>query len=204
MSKPQPPDHFRPHAPDAAAVISWVHIGDLHMTLAGEQNHRDLVAIIDEVNSAFASSIAFVFIPGDVADHGSDAEYTVVRGALDALTLPWCSIVGDHDVHEKSFSFFRAFMSPETQFAFQIGHIRFLALNAFQIPDPGSFAILPDQLQWIERELDSLGNSETAVLLLHCYPSDLKEGGPELKRLVDRPEVRLIDMGHTHYNEVRQ
>ena len=126
----------------------------------------------------------------------------MVRGALDALTAPWCPIVGDHDVLEKSLDSFRTFMSSETQCAFQIGHIRFLALNAFQVPDPGSFAIFPDQIQWITRELDSLHESQIAVLLLHCYPSDLKVGGTELKRLVDRPEVRLIDMGHTHYNEV--
>ena len=202
MSNPQTPEPFHPSAPDAAGIITWIHIGDLHMTLAGEQNDRDLIAIVNEISAAFAPSIAFVFIPGDVADHGNAAEYKVVRSALDALTVPWCSIVGDHDVHEKSLDSFRAFMSSETQFAFQIGHIRFLALKAFQVPDPGSFAILEDQLQWIEQELDHMNRSQLAVLLLHCYPSDLKIGGPKLKRLVDRPEVCLIDMGHTHYNEV--
>jgi 3',5'-cyclic-AMP phosphodiesterase len=28
---------FQPQSPDAAGVISWVHLGDLHMTKAGEQ-----------------------------------------------------------------------------------------------------------------------------------------------------------------------
>ncbi len=28
---------FQPQSPDAAGVISWVHLGDPHMTKAGEQ-----------------------------------------------------------------------------------------------------------------------------------------------------------------------
>jgi hypothetical protein len=37
---------------------------------------------------------------------------------------------------------------------------------------------------------------------LHCYPSDLKVGGDEVSRLVREYDVRLVDMGHTHYNEI--
>ena len=193
---------FHPNPPDAVGIVSWVHLGDLHMTLAGEQNHRDLVAIVGEINAAFAGSIAFVFLPGDVADHGSRAEYTVVREALDHLTTPWCSILGDHDVQEKSFQNFLSFMAPQTRYCFQVGGVRFLALNAFDIPDPGSFALLPEQLDWLEGQLLELGLHESAVLFLHCYPSDLKQGEERLRRLMERSSVRLIDMGHTHYNEL--
>ncbi len=78
------------------------------MTHAGERNHRDLLLIIDEaINTAFAGTLAFVYLPGDVADHGSAAEYEVVRRSVStASTVPWCCIVGDHDVHEKSFANF--------------------------------------------------------------------------------------------------
>lgn len=37
---------------------------------------------------------------------------------------------------------------------------------------------------------------------MHCYPSELKEGGERLTALLHRFNVRLNDMGHTHYNEV--
>ena len=39
------------------------------------------------------------------------------------------------------------------------------------------------------------------VLLLHCYPSDLKEGGEELAAFVLKHRIKL-DMGYTHYNEL--
>jgi len=38
--------------------------------------------------------------------------------------------------------------------------------------------------------------------MLHCYPSDLKVGSGELMELLRNLDVRLIDMGHTHYNEI--
>jgi len=198
------PEHrFRPQAPDAAGVISWVHFGDLHMTKAGEQNHHDLAEIVNEVNRAFADSVSFVFLPGDVADDGSRSAYAVVRGELDRLKVPWCAIIGDHDVHEKSFANFLEAMSERTHYAFTVGETRFLAMNAFDVPEPPSFTVLEEQLKWAEEELQlATKRGQTKVLLLHCYPSDLKVGRDEVSRLVRQYDVSLIDMGHTHYNEV--
>jgi len=194
---------FTPNPSDAAGILTWVHIGDLHMTNRGEQNDLDLRAIVDELNTVFADTISFVYVPGDIADDGSRTAYSVVRQSLDRLNLPWCAIVGDHDVHEKSFTNFLQAMSGSTQYAFSVGGMRFIAMNAFDIPDPGSFAVLPDQLRWVEQELmDATTASQTKILLLHCYPSDLKIGGDQFAALVRKYHVRLIDMGHTHYNEI--
>ena len=203
MSIARPLPLFQPGLPDAAGIISWAHIGDLHMTKAGEQNHLDLLAVVDEINGAFAGSISFVYLPGDVADHGSADEYTVVREALDSLHAPWCSIIGDHDVHEKSFDNFLSFMAHEKHYSFVSGSARFVALNAFDIPDPGSFAVLNEQLDWLEKEIERAETQhQFVVLLLHCYPTDLKRGGDRLRTLVAAPSIRLVDMGHTHYNDV--
>ena len=194
---------FDPHPPDAAGVVSWVHVGDLHMRAAGEQNALDLEAIVDEVNAAFADSISFVFLPGDNADHGDSQAYGVVRAAIDRLQVPWCAIVGDHDVEQKSFSNFNAALAEQTHYSFVVGTVRFLALNAFDVPEPPSFAVLPEQLRWVEGQLQAAtAAGQVKVLLLHCYPSDLKQGREELTRLVANHGVKLIDMGHTHYNEV--
>jgi len=194
---------FQPKSPDAAGVVSWVHFGDLHMTKAGGQNNRDLAQIVNEVNQAFAGTVSFVFLPGDVADDGSRAAYAVVRGELDRLKVPWCAIIGDHDVHEKSFANFKEAMSEQTHYAFTVGDTRFLAMNAFDVPEPPSFTVSKEQLRWAEDELKlATKNGQTKVILLHCYPSDLKVGGAEIRGLVRGYDVRLIEMGHTHYNEL--
>ncbi len=72
---------FLPIPPAKAGVLSWVHIGDLHMRAAGEQSDLDLQAIVDEINTAFAGSISFVFLPGDNADHGDVAAYKIRKRA---------------------------------------------------------------------------------------------------------------------------
>jgi predicted phosphodiesterase len=173
------------------------------MTKAGEQNHLDLAEIVNEVNQAFADSISFVFLPGDVADDGGRSAYAVVRGELNRLNVPWCAIIGDHDVHEKSFANFKEAMSEQIHYAFTAGNTRFLAMNAFYVLEPPSFTVSEEQLRWAEGELElATKNGQAKVLLLHCYPSDLKVGGGEVSRLVRDYDVRLIDMGHTHYNEI--
>ncbi len=203
MTTVAPKRPFQPQSPDAAGVISWIHVGDLHMTKAGEQNHLDLAEIVNEVNQAFANSVSFVFLPGDVADDGSRAAYAVVRGELDRLKVPWCSIIGDHDVHEKSFANFLEAMSEQTYYAFTVGSVRFVAMNAFDVPHPASFTVGKDQLNWVKRELQTATDAGLSkILLLHCYPSDLKSGGAELIELLRNSDVKLIDMGHTHYNEI--
>jgi Icc protein len=187
-----------------SGTVSWIHIGDLHMTRPGEQNEIDLGRIVDEINTVYAKGgIDFIFIPGDIADNGSVVAYEAVRRHLDRLTIPWCGIVGDHDVHEKSFDNFRRYISEELFSRFSIGPYRFLRLNAFSTPRPDSFTLGDEQLHWLEEELQQCENTgDRAVLLLHCYPSDLKQGGDQLKRLMQRYPVLLVDMGHTHYNEL--
>jgi Icc protein len=78
------------------------------MTRGDEQNDRDLQAMVDEINATFADSVSFIYLPGDVAENGSSAAYAVARQSLDRLHAPWCAVIGDHDVHEKSSANFLA------------------------------------------------------------------------------------------------
>jgi hypothetical protein len=39
-----------PRLTDQSDIVSWVHFGDLHMTTGQEQNYRDFVSLIEEVN----------------------------------------------------------------------------------------------------------------------------------------------------------
>jgi 3',5'-cyclic AMP phosphodiesterase CpdA len=185
-------------------TVSWIHIGDTHLTRPGEQNEIDLGRIVDEINAIYANGgVDFVYVPGDIADDGSSAAYELFRSHLDRLKLPWFGIVGDHDVHEKSFSNFQRYIASQLYSAFSIGDYRFLRLNAFSIPRPDAFLFDQAQLAWLEAELKQCqANGAQAILFLHCYPSDLKHGGHELAALLQQCPVLLVDMGHTHYNEI--
>src|SRR5579875_1622927 len=173
----------QPSPPGASGIVCWAHIGDLHLTTAGEQNHQDLLAIVDRLNRRFPD-LNFVFLPGDHAEHGDPPAFALVRSALDRLQLPWFSIIGDHDVHTRTFDPYRAAMLPVTWYAFNCGPCRFLALNCFAKPAPDSFRLDQVQIGFIDRELLATRDAQRrAVLFMHCYPSDLKEGSPSLRAL---------------------
>ena len=185
-------------------TVSWIHIGDPHINCAGEPNEGDLSKIVDEINRVYAQGgIDFVFLPGDIADDGSEVAHQAVRPHLDRLKLPWCAIVGDHDVHERSFANFQTYVTSQLYGGFTVGAYTFLRLNAFSEPRPDAFILNGEQLDWLEDELrNCAAHKLQAVLLLHCYPSELKQGGLRLSELLHRYPVLLVDMGHTHYNEL--
>jgi 3',5'-cyclic-AMP phosphodiesterase len=192
-----------PRLSDRSEIVSWVHFGDLHMTTRHEQNYRDFASLIEEVNRVMADSLNFAYLPGDNADHGGVQEYELVRQSMDQLNLPWFAIVGDHDVHPKSHGNFKVFMMPEAFYRFDLGLYSFLALDAFASNDPKTFGISEEQLHWLEQELEAIATvQKRSVLFLHCYPSELGEFSSQLRNLVKKYNVRLVDMGHTHYNEI--
>ena len=192
---------LKPLTSDSSEVVTWIHLGDLHMVRSGEQNHKDLQAIVEEINAVYAGKgVSFVYLPGDIADDGSTRAYGAVRECLDKLKLPWCAIVGDHDVHERSFQNFKTFMSESLYGSFAVSEVRFFRLNTFSEPRPDSFIVDDVQLDWLDDQLKQC--REMPVVLMHCYPSDLKQGRERLAKLLREYKVRVVDMGHTHYNEI--
>ena len=59
------------------------------------------------------------------------------------------------------------------------------------------------QLVWTECELaEAQAAGQAAVVFMHTYPADLREGAERLRALLAKPHVTCVDMGHTHYNEL--
>jgi 3',5'-cyclic-AMP phosphodiesterase len=197
------PSLSAPNPPDQTGIVSWVHFGDLHMTTRGEQNYRDFLLLVDEVNRVMADSLSFAYLPGDSAEHGLPEEYELVCEGRELLRLPSFAIVGDHDVHSRSHNHYVRYMMPQTFYSFEVGSCRFFALDAFAFDDPRVFDISEGQLEWLAHELKLASVARKyCVVLLHCYPSELGKSAESLQRLLRRHDVCLVDMGHTHYNEI--
>ena len=52
----------------AGDSLTWVHVGDLHITDQDQSNYRDFLSIIDEISTHLADDIDFCVLPGDNAD----------------------------------------------------------------------------------------------------------------------------------------
>ncbi len=182
-------------------VLSWLHIGDLHIAGAEEQNHRDLRRIVALANDLPQGSLDFAFLPGDNADDGTTEQFGLVRDAVAGLGLPLHILPGDHDFKPRNLdAFYRVLGAEQLPWATTVKGHRCLFLDVVSAGAGGpDFRLNSAQRDWIEHELDSAGS---AVVFMHTYPADLREGAERLAALLARPTVRCVDMGHTHYNEL--
>jgi hypothetical protein len=103
---------------------------------------------------------------------------------------------------EGSLALFRRYLSDTPFQSFRIGEYRFFLLNSVAHWQPPVFGLGEEQMAWLRQELAStLRNGERSVAFLHAYPSEHSEGA-ELSGLFRDNGVLLIEMGHTHYNEL--
>lgn len=186
-------------------LLRFVHLGDLHLTQAGLENHRDFRRAVDEINRHMAGSADFVVLPGDNADDGTPEQFALVKQELARLTLPWHAIVGDHDFKPRSLdAFYRTLQARRLPYAETIGGCRCIFLDLVSAGSGGpDFRVGAAQMQWLRLELAGLrASQDDAVVFMHTYPADLRDRAAALAALLDNSNVRLVDMGHTHYNEL--
>ena len=184
------------------SFLSWLHIGDLHISDPDGQNLADLRRIVSLVNDLPGGSLDFAVLPGDNADDGTEAQYELVRDAIAPLRLPMHILPGDHDFKSGSLdALHRVLGARKLPYAVteQGYHCLFL-----DVVSPGSggpdFRLDAAQLDWARQEIE--GSAAPVVVFMHTYPADLREGAEALNAMLAHPNVRCVDMGHTHYNEL--
>jgi len=103
-------------------------------------------------------------------------------------------------------AFYAGLGVPRLPYAVDAGGIRCLFLDMCGEGAGGpDFRLGPSQTAWLA---DALRTAETegvdCALFMHSYPADLKGEGEAARvaDLIHRGPVRLVEMGHTHYNEV--
>ena len=191
--------------PDQTDILSWLHIGDLHITRAGEENHRDLLRIVNLMQRLAPYDLDFAVLPGDNADDGTPEQFQIVRYAVTRLSLPLHILPGDHDFKPRTLDAFHKVLGAEQlpKSVLVRGH-RCLFLDVVSAGKGGAdFRLGEAQLDWAERELEEAETAgQDAVIFMHTYPADLREGAERLGARLARPHVTCVDMGHTHYNEL--
>ena len=188
-------------------MLSWLHIGDLHITEAGLDNDRDLRRIVDLANAVPPGSLDFALLPGDVADDGTPEQFGLVADAVRPLRLPLHILPGDHDFKPRNLdAFHRVLGARPLPYVETVKGVRCLFLDVVSAGSGGpDFRMDEEQLDWVEREVAAAaGRSEHVAVFMHTYPADLRAGAEGLGRLLRHPAVLCVDMGHTHYNELAQ
>ena len=185
--------------------LTWAHVGDLHITGEHEANYRDFLAIVETIDTRLAGNLDFCVLPGDNADDGSPLQYALIRRGLERLKVPIHIIPGDHDRKAGDLTaFYQGLGVASLPYAITVGGCRCLFLDVVSHGSGGpDFALGSQQLQWLTSELQTAtARGQACVVFMHAYPADLKADGNAVRELLGQYRVRLVDMGHTHYNEL--
>lgn len=148
--------------------FSLVQLSDPHIGAdwaQGDPTAR-LAAAVDAVLSVGRPDA--VLVSGDLADHGSDAEYEVVRELLASLRAPLHVVAGNHDdraVLRGHFDLPGTDGQP-VQYSTELGPLRLVVIDT-TIPgeDPG--ALDSDRLEWLDAELAEAPDAPTIVAMHH-------------------------------------
>lgn len=192
-------------------VLVYAHIGDLHITTEGARNYTDFRNIVAELNR-WVDELDFVILPGDNADDALPDQYRLASEVLDRLLVPLHILTGDHDMSKARgaercglANFYAGLAAARPlPYAATIAGVRCLFLD---MCGPGQghldFRIGASQLRWLADELHA-SQGGRCIVFMHTYPADITDPFERaaLVRLFARPEVRLVDLGHTHYNEL--
>src|ERR1700742_2512868 len=181
---------------------SWIHFGDLHISNEGEQNHVDFQLLIAEANRYMRGDIAFALLPGDNADDAEADQYEVVKKAVSLCEFPVEAITGDHDKAGGNLRLFEDCFPEPLPRSFTRGGYHFVFLNSVAHWRPPQFGLGAGQMEWLRDDLAAAHQSNQMItVFMHAYPSEHEEA-IELATLFHERGVALVEMGHTHYNEL--
>lgn len=187
----------------ARRPLAYLHFGDLHVTTEDRQNYRDFVALIADANDRLRGDVDFAVLPGDNADDGTIEEYRLVREAINRLAIPLEIRTGDHDRASGSLKNYRSTLEPELYRSRAVNGYRCIFLNSLDGQRKEQIMLGAAQLAWLRSTLDAARTAREPILLFtHAYPSEFGDAADELTSLVATHRVLLVDMGHTHYNEL--
>ncbi|HET9503517.1 MAG TPA: metallophosphoesterase [Hymenobacter sp.] len=193
-------------SPAPGKPLVYAHLGDLHITDARASHYRDLLAMLAQLEVEGAGLLDFAYLPGDVADNGLPAQYRLVAAALRLLSAPVHVITGDHDMEPRSLANFYAL--PATAPLPKAVVVQGVQCLFLDVCGPGAggpdFRLGSAQLGWLRAQLSQVPAGTEIALFMHTYPADLRDAAEraELTALLARHRVALVDMGHTHYNEL--
>ena len=194
-------------------------LSDTHIKPAGRLAYQrvDTTALLDQALAHLKTLLQqpdLLLLTGDLVDAGSAEEYARLRTQLEAVTIPWLLIPGNHDDREQMRAAFPAHpWVPATgfwQYAAQESHwpVRIIGLDTLNPGESGGL-MCAERLAWLEQQLAAAPATPTLVAMHHPpfttgigHMDDIGLTGREAfgDILAAHPQVQLVVCGHLHRN----
>ena len=178
--------------------IAWItdsHIG-LSFTNPGIQE------VVDSIN-AHKSKVDFVIHTGDVTEKGKNSELSTANRYLNKCQIPMYVIPGNHDSKwtESGMESYEKYFG-EMYYSFDHKGFHFIGLNNAIYFRGGGGYFDPVQLDWLKKDLASMEDPNTPVIVFYHLPSVQNSVNNSWKVLDILKDYRtaLILVGHGHSN----
>jgi len=187
-------------------MIVFAQVSDFHLG-GGEPNTERAMKVMAYLND-LRQPLDAILVTGDIADHGSPAEYEVARGILTS-THPVFVCPGNHDVRDV----YRTVLLGEAGGEVPINRVHRIPGAVFALCDssiPGSDDgyLDDDTIRWLSEVLDSTPTDTPAFVCFHHPPVRLhnpfidqirQRGEHRLAALItSHPQVVAVLCGHAH------
>jgi hypothetical protein len=162
----------------------------LNITTGDQQNYADFKEIIQATNQYLKNGVNFALLPGDNAYNHTESEYRLIKQATDQLQVPLYAIPGERD-HKGGTTLYNQYLEPMNYFSFTADKYHFVFLDVMS-------GISDAQNSWLTNDLDIAAKAGLkSVIFMHSYAQT-----SELKNVIQRDSVIMVDAGHTHYNDI--
>ncbi len=153
---------------------------------------------VDAINRR--GDIDFVLHGGDQSDFGATKEFLWNRDIMNELTMPWVSVLGNHDCLGTGKETYKK-VYGETNFAFTAGNVRVICLNTNALEYDYSHPI-PD-FDFLKKELEHMPkNIEKTIFLMHVKPFEFifnNNVNDYFQLYINKfPSVQFCLYGHEH------
>lgn len=145
-------------------TIRFILMGDT------QRYYDETEDFVNHVNGR--DDVDFVIHGGDVSDFGLTREFLWIRDIMNKLTVPYVTLLGNHDVLGNGYDVFVQVFG-EVNFSFMAGTTRFVCLNTNALEFDYSHPI-PDFEYIYSLLADTLTGVTRTVPVMHVEPGDIE------------------------------
>ncbi len=209
-------EDFQPRAVDVVSAfknsIRVVHLTDVHV-YKSEALFEKYADITEEVNIINPDVIV---VTGDLTDTNGytdmrwpeSDQYPAMLNLWNSFNAPTFIVPGNHDLspykYQDDYDRWKVFFD-KTDFGFNVGPYHFAAfddaytMNSATKDAPYAPDVLPEQLDWLEKDLAANSGALMRVLLFHVPLHTIKS---KVLDIAAKNDAKLALYGHVHLNQI--
>lgn len=189
-------DHTRKNLSRLAARTQPSGPWKLAAIADSHSDYEELAELVEILNER--GDLELVLHAGDLTDYGLRQEYRWALDELEELSMPWLTVIGNHDALSNGIEIYRG-MFGAFDYSLEWGGVRFVCFNSNRLEFGSS---VPD---WEFVEDSSIAPDGGAIQLLTHVPPLVPEAADDARfgRLLERPGMLPSLHGHLHGASLR-